>query len=77
MRPATSLGPPAANGTTSVSGRRGQFCAAAVPGKASKASSAPKTFTRELNARLLVHMVRPWLPRAYGSTRWSCAIHCK
>jgi hypothetical protein len=51
MRPATSLGPPAANGTTRVSGRLGQFCAAAVAGKASKASIVPKTCTRELAAR--------------------------
>src|SRR5262249_59985116 len=61
MGRATSLGPPAANGTTRVSGRLGQFCAAAVPGKASKASIAPNAGTRAPIARfLLLHMVRSW-----------------
>src|SRR5262245_8231223 len=59
MRPATSLGPPAANGTTRVSGRLGQFCAGAVAVVASSASIAPKTFTRGLIARLLMHMFVP------------------
>src|SRR5262249_40631432 len=61
MRPATSLGPPAANGTTSVSGRLGQFCAGAVPVAASSPSSTPKAGTAALIIRLLIHMVRPWL----------------
>jgi hypothetical protein len=62
MRPATSLGPPAANGTTRVSGRLGQFCAAAVAGKASKASIAANAGRRALITRfLLMHMVRSWL----------------
>src|SRR5262249_55298551 len=61
MRPATSLGPPAANGTTRVSGRLGKFCAEAMPVEASSASSAAKAGTRGLIIRLLMHMVRPWL----------------
>src|SRR5262249_40785224 len=65
MRPATSLGPPAANGTTRVSGRVGKFCAGAVPAEASSASIAPKTFTRGFIPRLLMHIFRPWL-HGYG-----------
>src|SRR5258707_2639932 len=60
MRPATSLGPPAANGTTSVSGRVGQFCADAVPGAASSASIAANAERHAPITRLLpMPMVRP------------------
>src|SRR5580700_5565194 len=39
-RPSTSVGPPAANGTTMVTGRVGQSCAPAVPVRASNPASA-------------------------------------
>src|SRR5258708_21496672 len=61
MRPATSLGPPAASGRTSVSGRVGQVCADAVPGEASSASIAANAERHAPITRLLpMPMVRPW-----------------
>src|SRR5262245_46087268 len=47
MRATTSIGPPAANGTTTVGGRAGQSCAGAAAGNASApASRAPMMIAR-------------------------------
>src|SRR5262249_6933146 len=40
MRPTTSVGPPAANGTTMVTGWVGQACAPALPAKVNSATDA-------------------------------------
>jgi hypothetical protein len=75
MRPATSLGPPAANGTTRVSGRVGQLCAAAGAMTGAWAASAVARSRRNLSINFgpgfqWVHeMIAPLQVRDEMSTR--------
>ena len=60
MRPATSLGPPAANGTTSVSGRFGKSCAPALAETATKAALRMARAVQLRVARFWSGMKFPW-----------------
>ena len=53
IRPTVSIGPPAANGTTSVTGRVGQSCAAADAAAPMSAAPAAITLMTDMGSLLL------------------------
>src|SRR5215470_11014301 len=66
IRPTTSIGPPAGNGTTMVMGRLGQSCALAGPAQASATMNAviPRMFLLPRSPRLCLSLGRRFSIRA-------------